>query len=138
MYKTGSSFKSCDGLVADGSIEGIQCQITIDTGSNISIVRPDVLQDGTQIQPVSSCLRTVTGPTAPIRGRGELKLRIGGFETRHDMWVADVADQCILGLDFLESHGCQVDLGECVLQVGSQQVPLQKPSTLSAASSSRK
>ena len=43
------------------------------------------------------------------------------------MWVADIADQFILGLDSLESHGCRVDLGESVMYVRDQQIPLQKP-----------
>lgn len=127
VYKTGSSFNSCDGLVVEGSIGGTQCRITIDTGSNISIIRPDVLQEGVNILPVSSYLRTVTGATAPIRGRGDFSLQIGGLQTMHSVWVADIADQCILGLDFLESHGCQVDLGESVMHIGNQQIPLQKP-----------
>ena len=72
VYKTGSSFNSCYGLVVDGAIGGTQCRITID----ISIVRPDILQEGAQVQPVSSYLRTVTGATAPIRGRGDFSLHL--------------------------------------------------------------
>ena len=127
VYKTGSSFNSCDGLVVDGAVGGTQCRITIDTGSNISIVRPDILQEGAQVLPVSSYLRTVTGATAPIQGRGDVSLQIGGLQTAHSMWVADIADQCILGLDFLESHGCRVDLGESMMHIGDQQIPLQRP-----------
>lgn len=43
MFNTGSLSSTCNSLVAEGNIEGSDCQITIDTGSNISIVRPDVL-----------------------------------------------------------------------------------------------
>ena len=55
------------------------CNITIDTGSNISIVRTDLLTEEDQIwvQPVSSCLRAVTDERALIHGKGELQLRIG-------------------------------------------------------------
>ena len=45
-------------------------------------------------------------------------LQLGGLRTQHSMWVADIADQCILGLDFLEANGCQVDLAENVLHIG--------------------
>ena len=113
--------------MVDGAVGGTQCRITIDTGSNISIVRPDILQEGAQVLPVSSYLRTVTGATAPIRGRGDVSLQIGGLQTAHSMWVADITDQCILGLDFLESHGCRVDLGESMMHIGDQQIPLQRP-----------
>ena len=93
-------------------------------------LRPDILQEGAQVLPVSSYLMTVTGATAPIRGRGDVSLQIGGLQTAHSMWVADIADQCILGLDFLESHGCRVDLGESMMHIGDQQIPLQRPVNL--------
>ena len=69
VYKTGSLSSTCNSLVAEGTIDGSDCQITSDTGSNISIVRPDVLQQSsatTSIQPVNSCLKTVTGEEASI------------------------------------------------------------------------
>ncbi len=89
--------------MASRSINGVKCSITVDTGSNVSIIRPDVLSEKTRasLQPVSSQLKTVTGVTAPIFGCGKLKVQVGAFETQHEMWVADVADECILGLDFM-------------------------------------
>ena len=110
VYKTGSSFNSCDGLLVDGAIGGTQCRITIDTGSNISIVRSDILQPGAQVQPVSSYLSTVTGATAPIRGRGDFTLHLGGLQTAHSMSIADIADQCILGLDWTSWNPMDVEL----------------------------
>ena len=63
MFKTGSIHNDCDSLILAGSINGKACDITIDTGSNISIVRADILteEDKLCVQPVSSCLCTVTG-----------------------------------------------------------------------------
>ena len=136
VYKTGSLSSTCNGLVAEGNIEGSDCHITIDTGSNISIVRPDVLQRSsatTSIQPVNSCLKTLTGEEAPIRGKGQLNLQIGTYVTPHEIWVADITDECIVGLDFLERHGCQVDLKEGVLHIGNSEVPLQKPQEFDGA-----
>ncbi len=117
--------------MALGSIDGVECSITVDTGSNVSIIRPDVLSEESRasVQPVSSYLRTVTGATAPILGCGRLKVQVGAFKAQHEIWVAEVADECILGLDFLERHRCHVDLGEGVLHVDHHQVPLQKPTT---------
>ena len=117
-----------ENLFVAGSMEEHPCQITIDTGSNISIIRPDVLSKQEQIciQPVTQSLRTVTGEKAPIQGRGDLHVRIGSQEAVHPMWIADIQDECILGLDFLELHGCMVDLGDSVLHISGEEVPLQK------------
>ena len=119
VYKTGTIFGPCNSVWAHGTIQGKDCRITIDTGSNISIVRPDVLQRGTKtsIQPVSSCLRTVTGEKAPIHGKSDLQVGIGTLVIPH---------QRILGLDFLEHHGCQVDLKQGILLVAEEEVPLQQ------------
>ena len=116
-----------DGLTLTGTVGGKVCNLTIDTGSTISIIRPDML-DGTEgkIQPSSNCLRTVTGDTAPIQGCSELRVGIGSLELPHEMWIANITDECILGLDFLGKHGCQVCLKDNVLMVGDQEVPLTK------------
>ena len=106
------------------------CILTVDTGSNISIVHPEVLRrslTSTAIQPVESQLRTVTGETAPIMGRTTVQLTVGTFQTKQEMWVAEIADECILCLDFLQQHNCQVDLKEGVLHIGNEEVPLQQP-----------
>jgi hypothetical protein len=40
------------------------------------------------------------------------------------MWVANITDECILGLDFLEKYGCHVCLKDRILVIGNQQIPL--------------
>ena len=49
------------------------------------------------------------------------------------MWVADIQDECILGLDFLELHRCMVDLRDNVLYIGGEAIPLQKKGSCSLA-----
>ena len=103
----------------------------MDTG-NISIVRPDVLSELEQvsIRPVRSCLRTVTGEQAPIHGKGQLQLGMGSLVIPQELWVADIHDECILGLDFLQSHDCRVDLNEGSLTIGEEEIPLRSASEL--------
>ena len=45
------------------------------------------------------------------------------------MWVAGIHDQCILGLDFLQSHNCQVNLRDGVLTVDGEETPLKRSTT---------
>ena len=85
--------------------------MTIDSGSDISIVREDLLSEETreQIQPVHGWLRTATGEREPLHGVSQLQVGIGSHELPETLWVAGIHDQCILGLDFLQSHICQVN-----------------------------
>ena len=79
------------------------------------------------IRRMQSQLRTVTGETAPILGRTTVPLTVGTFETQQDMWVAEIADECIIGLDSLKCNDCQVNLKEGELHIGNEEVPLQQP-----------
>ena len=118
-----------------GSVDDYPCHHTIDTGSNISIIRPDVLSKQKQslIQPVNQSIRTVTGEKVPIQGKGDLRIEIGSHGAVHPMWVADIQDECILGLDFLELHGCMVNFGDNVLHISGKEIPVQKMASCSLA-----
>ena len=74
-----------------------------------------------------SYLRTVSGERAPIHGTMMLDITIGSKTFHQKVWVADVVDECLLGLDFLVSHECQVDLKDGILYIGGEEVPLAKP-----------
>ena len=93
VFKTGSIFCNNDILIVSGTIDGQHCELTVDTGSNISIVRPDVLGGASRnrVKPVpGSCIRTVTGEQAPIHGRVHLQVRIGSHVVTQELWVADI------------------------------------------------
>lgn len=111
----------------DGEIEGVTCQLVIDTGSNFTIVRPDIIKEAKvegKIIPIDTSLRTVTGESAPVVGRANLRFRLGDWVTYQEVWLADVTDPCILGLDFLMAHDCHVDIAGGALQIGQQEIPL--------------
>ena len=102
--------------------------MTIYMGSDISIIREDVLSEETweQIQPVQGWL---TGEREPLCGVSQLQLGIGSRELPETLWVAGIHDQCILGLDFLRSHNCHVNLKDGVLVVDREETPLRRSVT---------
>ena len=64
-----------------GEINGTQCYITVDTGSNISTVWTGLLIRSTNISMENCWLRrTVTGERAPALGKKKLQLNIGALE----------------------------------------------------------
>ena len=81
-FNTGTLVGLGTGLTVSGSVHGYNCNLTVDTGSDISIVHPDILQDQkVEIQPVTPCFRTVTGQRAPMKGRCNLTARIGSTKS---------------------------------------------------------
>ena len=81
IFTTGTITGPGTSLFVSGSIDGYHCNITVDTGSDISVVHPDILSQEKResLQPASSYLQTVTGERAPIRGRCELLVKIGSM-----------------------------------------------------------
>ena len=77
---------------------------------------------------MESSLRTVTGESAPVIGRVILKFRLGFFETQQEVWLARIADPCIIGLDFLMAHECHVDVAGGTVRIRSQEIPLVRAS----------
>ena len=78
------------------------------------------------IQPVNGNVRTVTGDTTPVRGKGKLKIRIGSTDREHECWVADIENECIIGLDFLTMYDCIVNVAGASLRIGSEEVQLRR------------
>ncbi|RXM36241.1 hypothetical protein EOD39_12063 [Acipenser ruthenus] len=74
-------------------IEGMPCTTLIDSETIQAKVAPMAVQ-----------LWTVTGQLAPAAAT------TGQDRLQPEVWVADIQDQCILGLNFLQQAGGQLDL----------------------------
>ena len=117
-------------LTVNGDIEGVICPMVVDTGANVTVVRPDVLSEQTlsRLQVTNNVLKTATGETAEVRGKLRLGVKIGGTQVSHEVLVANISDTFILGIDFLVANGCTFDAGAGSLPIGAEDVPLHKPS----------
>ena len=130
VMMTGELSHKGDTLTVSGNIDDVICPVVVDTGANVTVVRPDVLRKSTlsRLQGTMIVLKTATGDTANVAGKLWLGIKIGGTEVSHETLVADISDKFILGLDFLMAHGCTVDAGARSLSIGVEEVPLHKPS----------
>ena len=117
-----------DSLVVVGAIEGVLCEMIIDTDSNITVVRPDVLKrvsknEVLDVHAVESCLKTVTGETTAVRSHGRVNIQVGNFKIMHDVAgdVAQIENECILGLDFLIPNNYVVNVAKTCLHIGREE-----------------
>jgi len=97
------------------TVEGVPCLALLDTGSTVTLVRPDMVPGWIRFDDTTVRLRTVTGELAPMKGRGLLTISVGGATVCHQVWIAAVQDPCILGVDILRATGCQLDLQRCTV-----------------------
>ncbi|GBM46349.1 hypothetical protein AVEN_113627-1 [Araneus ventricosus] len=93
-----------NGLYLEGSICSIPCLMLVDTGANVTL--------------------TATGEKAEIHGKLDAAIDCGSRKFQHKIYVADITDPCILGLDFLQKFNFMVDLEKNEIRTGGEEIPL--------------
>ena len=58
------------------------------------------------------------GNTAPLHSRVGVTLQLGTSTTCHDFYLADITDDCILGMDYLHPAGVVLNVQEQTLTIG--------------------
>ena len=110
------NLKSND-LTTEGKIAGQAVQLLVDTGACVSAIDeqffwkiygnfPPKMSDGSL-----SSVQTVSGDTVPVLGKITVPLQLNGREHPCDFHVMqNLAYDAILGRDFLQKNGAQIDL----------------------------
>ncbi|GBN53348.1 hypothetical protein AVEN_221597-1 [Araneus ventricosus] len=116
-----------NGLYLKGYICGIQCLMLVDTGANVTLLRTDLAQKLKEqlIYTASNIsLKTATGEKTEIRGKLDASIESGSRKFHHRIYVADITDPCILGLDFLQKFNFIEDLEKNEIRTGGEEIPL--------------
>ena len=72
-------------------------------------------------------LCTASGQNLDIRGETTLELGIGDQIFLHSVVVGDIGNSAgILGTDFMQKHGCLLDLAQGTMQIGAKIVQLKR------------
>ncbi|GFV16869.1 retrovirus-related Pol polyprotein from transposon 412 [Trichonephila clavipes] len=80
----------------------------------------------TPLDPARVYCRTVTEEKIDIHGKLKVKIRFGDTTYQHAVYVADIADPFILGLDFLKEHGFTLDFNKNELRSIHEEVTIFK------------
>ncbi|GFX63475.1 retrovirus-related Pol polyprotein from transposon 17.6 [Trichonephila clavipes] len=118
-----------NGIFIMGHVNELPCNMIIDTGANVSIIRNDLaqkLKEKLIWTPPRMVLQTVTGEKIDIHGKLKVKIQFGDTTYQHAVYVADIADPFILGLDFLKEHGFTLDFNKNELRSIYEEVTIFK------------
>jgi len=86
-----------------GQLDNKGCIFKIDTGSDISIVNRNLIPFNKVKYKISNCsLRYPTGEKVIVKEKVFVKVRLGEYLVEIPMLVAEINDNCILGVDFLK------------------------------------
>uniref|UniRef100_A0A2C9L1Z0 Peptidase A2 domain-containing protein n=1 Tax=Biomphalaria glabrata TaxID=6526 RepID=A0A2C9L1Z0_BIOGL len=111
-------------LRVQGKIGVRSYRFLLDTGATRSIVRPSLIGDQEIIRVNGYTLKTAGGEQLPILGQIRLDFEIGSQLFSHDFLIANVVDDCILGLDFMQEFGLSLNIGSGIVQYGDIKFPL--------------
>lgn len=133
MRFVGSSWLNGDGLYIRSFVQGVPISLLVDTGANISILSIDFFENLCEnVKPplvnVKIAMMTATGEVSPFHGKGNFSVTLNGKDFIHEMWVAQIKGDGILGMDFLMKHKCDVMLSQQMIKFGNSSIPCYKSS----------
>ena len=100
----------------------------IDTGSNVTIIKSSLLNlwpltERPNIMPVNMTLVTATGEISPFLGKINASITLGSQTISHDVLLADINNDGIIGVDFLNANKCDVMLTKKCLNMNGEKIP---------------
>ena len=114
--KNVNNFVIVDVKLADYPIEAI-----VDTAAQVTVVNVDVFTNlfGKDIAPTETIRLKCAGANQYLLAKlyMNISITIGSVTVLQDIYVANIADKMLLGLDFLLKHKVVIDLSECYLKV---------------------
>ncbi|GBM33055.1 Retrovirus-related Pol polyprotein from transposon 297 [Araneus ventricosus] len=98
----------------------------VDTGANVTLLRTDLAQELKEkfiYTAPNISLKTATGEKAEINGKLDA-IECVSRKFQHRIYVDDITDPCILGLDFLQRFNFTVDIEKNEILTGVEEIPL--------------
>ena len=114
------------GYKVEGQVQGQSITLLVDTGAAVTLIRKDVwdriFKDHAGLRPwAEQQLVSVDGSPLQVYGCASVELQLGGIPYPTDVVVVSpLTTEAILGLDFQKKYGATIDVGRCMMQMGTQ------------------
>ena len=100
----------------------------VDTGASVTILKREIFEklppsSKDKLEAVSLTLVTATGESMPFIGSLNVDIVVGEHVFSHQILIADIQNDGILGIDFLSSHKIDVLLSKSCLSVKNDIIP---------------
>ncbi|XP_062579683.1 uncharacterized protein LOC134241661 [Saccostrea cucullata] len=117
-----------EGLFISAKVQDTPMSLLVDTGISVTILSVKSLKSinpckHTKITPVNTKLVTATGTTSSFIGQTRVEIQIDQHKFYHDVFVADINNDVMLGIDFLTANKCEVLLSKSCLDVQGGKIP---------------
>ena len=100
---------TADGPLVTGSVFGVEVTFLVGTGANVTILKPSVVNkipvlERLSLECVDTSMLLTDGSSLPFQGCGRFGIQIGDQQVEHDVWVAEIEFDGIIGMDFIKEH----------------------------------
>ena len=110
-------------LVIPVEVLGRRMNAVVDTAAQVSVVNSklvdDLLQDR---QPLPARLWGIGSQDIPARLFKDIPVDIGEHDYKAPLYVADISDDMLLGIDFFYQYGVEIDFSRCELTIQGDKV----------------
>jgi len=104
-------------LLFFGKINGKYCEFKLDTGSDVTVINPRLVEVNEKHIPVENeRLRYPTGEKVPVKFRSQAKVELGKYSCKMIVYVAEIRENCILGADFCLQTGLDKVFRSAILE----------------------
>ena len=104
-----------EGLFVHGTSHNTRLRFLVDTGSSVTIISSgkfdQMREKHGQLEAANFEIALADGSSIRPLGKLQTDLCFGGQVIAHEVVVADASTEAILGLDFMQKHDCQLNLG---------------------------
>lgn len=117
-----------EGLFVSTKIQDFPVNMLVDTGASVTVINRKIfeklpLSSQNLVTPVTLNLVTATGETSAFIGKFNVEIKIGSHIINHEVLIADIHNDGILGVDFLTPNNCDVLLNESCLSINGDRIP---------------
>ena len=111
-------------------VNGVKCNLLIDTGATVTLLSRRVqrkisVNSRPKLRPVSQTVLAAGGDQLNVYGKATYQIHLGQMVgARCRFIVADINVDGVLGLDFMKSNDCVIDVNGETMSLGDVRIPL--------------
>ena len=111
-----------------GWVGNVAIDMLLDTGSAVTLIHKrllDRVDKGKRMSEAKERVISANGQPLEILGTCQVRIRLGGINTYHNVLVAnDITQDCLIGVDFLAKNNCLIDFEAGLVKAGNRDVSM--------------